>query len=358
MHTSDGNNPLVQEMAKGNESRDPHEDSVNATKDGEIKSSESSKSYRTDPWIRHCIERRDLNNKLKSRYDVPKHDADIFNLGGDSRRGNNIPTFEHVLVFRTKSEGSATDERLPTSGISPTYYLRIYSDAVIQALRSIVRYYPGQDLSGDFIDVAWPYPVLVHHYNELRSFGEVVSKKEAEEVCVRERDAEKHIELLLDFLDKEVMEMVNAEKERNKRGFFTFDYMWVAMKPGTTYLYKLREGEDEWGCGVIYSFIGGIFDHPREHWTLSVWSMAYDGLFLGREKHWLEHQKFDGEKPLISAMFMFLGDMEEFGETKQNEIIGQLIKQGKTYWKLIDKQCMYHEGMTIELPKNEVRIKI
>ena len=358
MHTSDGNNPLVQEMVKGNESRDPHGDSVNATKDGEVKSSESSKSYRTDPWIRHCIERRDLNNKLKSRHDVSKHDADTFNLGSDSRQGNNIPTFEHVLVFYTKSEGSATDEDLPISDVAPIYYLRIYSDAVIQALRFIVRYYPGPDLSGDFIDVAWPYPVLVHHYNELRRFGEVVSKKEAEEVCVRERDAEKHIELLLEFLDKEVMEMVNAEKERNKRGFFTFDYMWVAMKPGTTYVYKLREGEGEWGCGVIYSFVGGIFNHPRGNWRISLWSMAYDGLFLGREKHHIVRVKFDGERPLTDSTFMFLGDMEEYGETKQNEIIGQLVKQGKTYWELIDKQCMYHEGMTIEMPKIEVRVKI
>jgi hypothetical protein len=206
----------------------------------------------------------------------------------------------------SESERGGKDEALPTLGWLPTYYIRIYSVAIINALRSVVQYYPGQDLSGDFIEITWPYPILVHHYDKLRSFRDAVAKKDPHEICVRERDVDKHLGLLISFLDKEVMDMVKAEQERNNRGCYTFDYMWVALEPGRTVFFSTREGE-EGGLepGIIRPVSGGIFEHPREHWQITAWSMAYDGRYLGRVKRILHWHKFDGESTNLKENFIF-----------------------------------------------------
>jgi len=33
-------------------------------------------------------------------------------------------------------------------------------------------------------------------------------------------------------------------RERNSRGYFTFDYLWVAMEPGKTIFYATKKGEE------------------------------------------------------------------------------------------------------------------
>jgi len=360
MHTTDVGNPSAQELGKGNESGEPFVGSVDATEDAEINSSESSNPCQSEAWIRYLIEWRDLEDKFKSRHEVTEHAFDISNLGSGSR----LPVFEHVAVFRTKSapnaksslgsEAKDKDEALPALGWLPTYYIRIYSVAIINALRSVVRYYPGQDLSGDFIEVAWPYPILVHHYNELCSFREAVAKKEPHKICVRERDADKHLGLLFGFLDKEVMDMVKTEQERNNRGCYTFDHMWVALEPGKTILSSTREGEEgAWEPGIIHSVSGGIFEHPREEWQVTLWSMAYDGLYLGRVQRRVRWLKFDGERTNLKNTWIFIRD-GELENANKDERIRQAVEQGKTYWSLVSRQCRYHQGTTAELPKNEV----
>jgi hypothetical protein len=81
MHTADGDNPSAQQSDKGKESGEPFGESVDATKDAEINSSEPSKPCQSESGVRYCIEWRDLEDKFKSRYEVTEHDFDISNLG-------------------------------------------------------------------------------------------------------------------------------------------------------------------------------------------------------------------------------------------------------------------------------------
>jgi hypothetical protein len=364
---ANSDNPSPQELAElgeGNESGESLIASVDTTKNAEINSSESSKLGQSEAWIRYCIERRDLQDNFKSRCEVTEHDFDMSNLG----RGSRLPAFERVAVYRTKSapkadsssdpEGRGQDEALPTLGWLPSYYIRIYSVAIINALRTVVQYYPEQDLSGDFIEIEWPYPILVHHYNELCSFRETVVKKETHELCVRERDVDKHLGLLFSFLDTEVMERVRAEQERNKRGCFTFDYMWVALKPGKTIFYDVREGEEGvFKPGVIHSVSGGIFGQSREHWRIRLWSMEYDGLHLGRVAKFLNWSKFDGESTTFKDGLIFVEE-EDLADANGDERLKAAVEQGKSYWNLVSKQCKYHQGTTAEPPTNEVSRRI
>ena len=366
MHTANSDYSSPQQLAElgdGNESGESLKASVNATKNTEIDSTESSKLGQSEAWIRYSIEWRDLDNEFKSRHEVTEHDFDMSNLG----RGSSLPAFERVAVYRVKSSPEMSsshsgergqDEARPIPGWLPSYYIRIYSVAIINALRSVVQYYPDQDLSGDFIQIEWPYPILVHHYSQLWSFREAVAKKEPHKLCVRERDVDKHLELLFGFLDTEVMESVKAEQERNSRGCFTFDYLWVALKPGKTIFYNTRAGgEGVFHPGVIHSVSGGIFGQSREQWRVRLWSMVYDGLYLGRVTKFCNWSKFDGESTTFKNTVIFIND-EDLADANKDERLRTAVEQGKSYWNLVRKQCRYHQGTTEGFPTSEVSKKI
>ncbi|OIW32701.1 P-loop containing nucleoside triphosphate hydrolase protein [Coniochaeta ligniaria NRRL 30616] len=251
--------------------------------------------------------------------------------------------------------GMTEKSAVSLTGATPTYYLRIYSVAIIHALRSVVKYYPEQDLAGDVIEVYWPYPVLVHHYDELRSFREACAKKDPSELCVRENHLDDPLQLLLNFLDREVMEQVNAEKERNERGYTTFDYLWVAHKPGAIQL--ARAGKEIWNAGIVHSLEGGIYTYPRSNWLITTWSLVYDGKWLRRESTKQSITKFDGEELYSQESIMIVSDQDfEKGHyVAENAIVKRKIDYGKSYWDLMLQQCRHHEGLSTTFPEIEVR---
>ncbi|CAG8980864.1 hypothetical protein HYALB_00013057 [Hymenoscyphus albidus] len=293
---------------------------------------------RNEPWIRYTLERRDEGNEVKSRSIIH---SDYATFNDALSNGDSVPVFERIMVHSTERTGN--DQ---WSGGIPSYLIRIFSAPVMHALRSVVRYYPEQDLSGDDIEIGWPYPILVHHYEELRLYQKEVAEQNPEDTCVNKRYADKHLALLLSFLDSEVMEKVNAEKERNKRGVATFDYLWVALKPGTTIHFEMKESVEkgELYGGVISSIEAGIF--VQRDWELKYWSIDYNGLLLGRvQRTGRTFHSFDGEAHMEESLkIKVLGNVDDFQKFVANESIKNAIAEGRMYWELLQKQCKHHDG--------------
>jgi hypothetical protein len=362
MNINDGDTFSIPQLSEDSELGSWSEQKGDCGKDEESHGSE----HETEPWIRYCIEWRDRNNHLRSRHEVTENEVDISTLDGAEPHYDD-PAFERVSVFRTNFDEHNGPRAAPLTKIPDAsrsslalqkkYYVRILSVSIIHALRSVVRYYPGQDLSGAYVDISWPYPVLVHHYSELFEFLEALKEKEPESLCIRERDGVRDLDLLFDFLDKEVMEKVNAEKERHKRGFDTFDYKWVAWKPGTTILSSVRESEKgEFTPAVIHSVQGGIFSQQREKWMLSLWSMDYNGQYLGRVRRTLFDSEYDGESSTNSIRV--LGSVGDFDKAWKDVNVLDGIEQGRIFWDLLNCQCRYHDGKTVGLHKTQVCITI
>lgn len=246
--------------------------------------------------------------------------------------------------------------RLATTLLAkPRYHLNIFSPAIANALQSVVRYYPSQFLTGDPIVVPWPYPVLVHHYEKLAQFRDAAAAKDPHNMCMMERDATEHISLLLQFLDHHVMEGVRAEQERNMRGLYTWEYAWMYYKPGTTWIQKLLGGKEE-SVFVIKSVQGGVLEPDSRQYTISKWSMEYNGQYLGRRSHETFLNKFDGVEEHKAVCFLDVTDMSRGGTNAADlpEMAQKHIEYGKQYWKLLKKQCKYHRGKTRDFPFNEV----
>jgi hypothetical protein len=131
------------------------------------------------------------------------------------------------------------------------------------------------------------------------------------------------------------MENVKNEQERNSRGRFTFDYLWVALEPGKTIFYDTKEGEE--GVprpGVIHSVSGGIFGQSREGWMVRLWSMEYNGLYLGRVITSLKWFEFDGESTIFGKYAIFIND-EALADANKDERVRTAVEQGKSYWNLV-----------------------
>jgi hypothetical protein len=214
-------------------------------------------------------------------------------------------------------------------------------------LNSVVEYYPSQPLNGDVLEINWPYPVLVHHYDELAEFREEVLLKKPGDLCVRETHAAEDIQALLTYLDQTVMDDANAEKDRIERGFMSFDNLWYGYKPGTTILSSTAESTS-WRAFVVKDVWGGTFVDPPGQWLIRGWSLAFDGMYLGRVECTERIEKFSGELEL--KWTHFIPNTEDIEEEEAKK----LVEYGKSYWDLVEKQCKYHTGDSCRFPYNKV----
>src|SRR5688572_1566663 len=215
---------------------------------------------KTSAYIRYRTEYRDRNlGDLLFRKDT----TGIQSASDDSSASDD-PVFEVITTIKAKvkdTEASKVSEpqQIASTFSKPQYHMNIYSSAVINALQSVVEYYPSQSLVGDPIRVDYPYCVLAHHYDELSAFREAAKCKNAVDLCHLEKNVVEHLDLVLEFLDANIMTKVREERERNSRGCYTWEFAWVGFQPGKTVLKQWRGQRAEWTPHVIHSVAEGSF---------------------------------------------------------------------------------------------------
>ena len=338
---------------------------ITADMRGQKNPSNPPENVQNDTFSR-SIEIQGWNNQ---RLDYYKLDSESENFQ-DYQKNNKTAPFEHVKVYKmspwayeqakySMSEADRGDQRSrehsrlhPSPGSIPQDYLRIYSPAIIHALRSVVTYYPSQNLSSDIIVIHRPYPVLVHHYDELANFRDQHARKDPTTLCSRVVNATKDLDCLLRFLDEQVMGELRKEIERNKSGLYTFKHQWLSHKPGMTLLYRSRE-DTAWIPGVIHSVSGGSFQSPVQEWRIVLWYMSSDGEYLTRRTMINSSSVFEGLSETKEDYLLFdREDMEQM--MSKNPAVMEAVNIGKEYWKLLNKQCRFHMGRTKSFPHNEV----
>ncbi|GKT55897.1 P-loop containing nucleoside triphosphate hydrolase [Colletotrichum tofieldiae] len=150
------------------------------------------------------------------------------------------------------------------------------------------------------------------------------------------------------------MSDVRQEQERNKRGFATFEWRWVAYRPGITVLDRTDTGE--WQASVVHSISGGVFENPPKDWEVKLWCMDYDGENI--ERIWsspVTWSKFDGERSDSKA-----GQETKFFDPTLDEsflddkIAIELVEIGKKFCAMVQKECFHHKGKGACFPFNDI----
>ncbi|KAF4854276.1 ATPase family AAA domain-containing protein 3A [Colletotrichum siamense] len=339
-----------QDLIEDDYSNSTKEENIGQVEDGLQSPETTDQNAPMQPRIGYRVEYRNrFTNDLLTERVQEKGNESIINQSDG-------PIFEIVTSYKVVAQTLDANMDLALNSQSlPNYALRIHSVALINAIQSVVRYYPGQDLSGEYITIPKPYPVLVHYYDELQNFRKDCLSRPDEELCIREKDAAEHLHILLKYLDTEVMKDVREEQERNKRGFATFDWRWVAHKPGITVLEK-EERDPDWSAYVIHSIEGGVLNNPPSPWKVRSWKLDYDGRFIQRV--WNEPtvwNKFDGERKEIDH-----GEVTKFIDPTVNESYledesaQELIENGKSFVKMLEPKCYQHKGKTADFPHIEI----
>ncbi|KAF4465891.1 ATPase [Fusarium albosuccineum] len=314
------------------------------------------------PWVRYRVEYRSVTTNELVAQKSTRDSLDRL-WSDEDAHNESWPVFEVVKTIKVqdtepkKSRHARTRPSIPLAPLAPSCGVRIYSANIINAIQSVVKYYPGQDLTGDSVLVEWPYPILVHHYEKLEGFLSEVNKLAPDKRCSRERNVNEHLRLLLDYLDDNVMPGVREEQERNARGFYTFQWLWVSMKPGETLIAQLK-GHSEPSAMVIHSLEGGIFANPSQPWKVRYWRMNFNGECLGREMGTSRHGKWDGEIGFQSyrrfLSFTEKKDGKIPDDLESDDVIRRFLCRGETYWKLLTKQCQWYSGETADFPYNQI----
>jgi hypothetical protein len=276
--------------------------------------------------------------------------------------------FDIVTTFLTPESGFKTDTtsfsqngpqgvEQPLKRVAPIVTdtrrkidMHIHSQAVIHALRSVVRYYPGQSLMGETVVIPAPYMILVHHEKELNEYKERCHPSNLKgPICPRERDAFHDISLVQDFLEQRIMPKVRLERERNLKGLETYDMMWVRRKPGSSMRYKTTDSS-EWRTGVVQSLQDGIQGFGGGAWHVMHWCLEYNGSWIGTTSTTISYEIFEGEKDSEGVEIL---DDTEF-EEPLGESVKELVEEGTKCFRLLQKTCQYYKGKTYDLPNNQV----
>ncbi|KAI1155266.1 hypothetical protein F4825DRAFT_407951 [Nemania diffusa] len=190
--------------------------------------------------------------------------------------------------------------------------LRIHSPFLLNALKSIIKYSstaPSGDTTGNFEDGEFPHPYqdLFHHKQELSDY------KKATDVGPRANhtpewnaECDRHIDFLLEFLDKEHNIRIQSieAKWAKKTPTTTFAGLWLLMKPGSD-VYVQEHGQ--LNLYVVESVSGGVDYFSQSQWSnraqaysICVWNLKYNGKVIGREAKFIRVPVFDGEVDILS----------------------------------------------------------
>lgn len=228
--------------------------------------------------------------------------------------------------------------------------IRIHSPGIIHALRSIVKYYPGQNLLGEVIVIHEPFAILVHYEKELNEYKERCRPSgQTHTVCPKERGAYHEINILQGFLEHAIMPAVITERERNKEGMETFDMMWLRLKPGATI--KFRDRTRSWNTGVIES----VKLANSGAWDIGCWSMDYQGTYLGQNKHHFGIDRFEGEQEKTHNYILVIDDLAF--EEPLAESVKDFVERGEKFYNLLSTKCQYYNGTTFKPPNHKVGLK-
>ncbi|KAI0116462.1 hypothetical protein GGR51DRAFT_501417 [Nemania sp. FL0031] len=219
--------------------------------------------------------------------------------------------------------------------------LQIHSPLLLNTLRSVVKYvstdaygYKTDGLKdGKFM---YPYKDLFHYKQELSDYKNATTGPRANHTAEYNAECDRHIDFLLEFLDKEPSVRIGLVEANwaKKTPTTTFGALWLLMKPGSD-VYVKEDGQ--LNAYVIESVYGGVDYLSKFDWSITsapysiqVWNLVYDGKVLRRQSKDIRVQIFDNEKDILSLPL--------FPTRFQDKIDGgarrkQLIERGRKMFR-------------------------
>ena len=239
--------------------------------------------------------------------------------------------------------------------------IRINSIAIINALHSVVHYWPHLNLNTSSLSILEPFAILYHHREALQDYANSKRSNAAQKDfkgCEREKNLDTHLELLFDFLGScPEVKKIDMERERHNRSrpTVTFEMLWLLFPPGTDAFYDIV------GDGILSGFVvgqtsgGGLAMDRTAPFDICLWYLDYDGDHIGRRLINVTIQPFTGEKEVSTLSVIpcdyykriTAGVISDESRLLRQTIVGY----GKKFLELTKRQYVHHSGEVLNISK-------
>ncbi|KAH9227104.1 hypothetical protein K456DRAFT_1902670 [Colletotrichum gloeosporioides 23] len=141
----------------------------------------------------------------------------------------------------------------------------------------------------------------------------------------------------------------------NARGFSTFDWRWVAHKPGITIIER-DDRDPGWSASIVHSVEGGVLDNPPSPWRVRNWKMDYDGRFVERVWDVMgTWPKYDGERAEAAGGYAtkFFDPTVDKSYLEDEAARGLIENEGR-FLEMLSPKCYQHHGKSVGLPSTQI----
>jgi hypothetical protein len=176
------------------------------------------------------------------------------------------------------------------------FVLEIYSPYLREALRAVIKRYPGQHFSGEVVYLSGftqssALACLFHYRHELEAYA----KDRAE------LEARMHIRLAIKYVDKEFRQAIRrfegrvlaAEKDNNVEPSIEFRDLWMLYKPGIL-LYGRPRHTERSIFKAVNIHLGSCDNSPC--WDVSTELFGHDGKSFGYLRRTFRIKNYDGTR--------------------------------------------------------------
>ena len=224
----------------------------------------------------------------------------------------------------------------------------LHSSLLLEAIRSIVWYYPGYNFTSEPITFTEPYPVLMHHLQDLRALHTRTWKAPNIQSDIEQKDTHYHLRLLLETLEPAIYRHITPAETRisRPRPTITFDELWYIFKPGADiYVSWAEDFKDTVFTAVVQAtrIKESESRYAKPTFEIDIWVIESEGTMVGRTGDTRHIKWFEGEREITSlehypAVFW---DRQDGGKRRQ-----AVVERGHTHYKLIraGPQQMRYDG--------------
>jgi hypothetical protein len=244
-----------------------------------------------------------------------------------------------VLEVLTTQKVFTTLDRIDRSD-PPSTILKIHSLHLINALRQVIRYYPGLNFSGVPVTIPEPFKPLVHYMKELEDYKTNHPQGHDEDFIFITNS---HIDVLLGFLDQRLGQELRLERERHLQQppVATYEFLWLLFRPGDEIFVRAPNKEEGDSVECHLYKLAAIKHTPLRYesliWRIDIWTSQ-----LRPYEEVLPLQPFEGEKEISSLRICPRAFLPNYSQVRE-----KLIARGMKFVSLFEPSYMEHTGTTL-----------
>ena len=234
----------------------------------------------------------------------------------------------------------------------------IYDSIFLDILKSLVKYYPSVNLTGDEVYIGYPWKMLMHYHKDIVSLRNELRDSEATSPDIYKSDhgsansKKVHsINRILELIKSTYDTVVHPELENHtKSRVAEFGKLWLLFKPGEEVFATVN--------GKMAAFIVLAYDDhepeafapahaPIKQVIVHVWNLRFVAGRLVRHTSEIAIDKYEGTR-VIEKLPVYPCKYEP-------KLMQKLIERGKRFFKMVQKPHAYmkHTGLTQdERPRN------